>query len=92
MNLPISEHEYMEIARRVMEDETAQPVVIRYTDMRMLVSGLQLCTRHPALHAPLKERLTQIARQFQEAITLMHPEAGPLIEMGWNSDYDQEST
>lgn len=76
------------ITGRVMSDETPLLVEIRITDAWMLVSALQLCTRHPGLSKPMRKHITHVAMQFRDAIVERHPDAEIVLEMGWDSDYD----
>jgi hypothetical protein len=81
--------DFKKVALAAMTDETALPVHITISDAWMLVSALQLSVRHPGLHQPLKDRLTEIARQFQASIAELHPEANQALEMGWSEEYDE---
>lgn len=85
----IDERKFMEITARVMSDKTPLPVVISIMQSWLLVSGLQLATRHPSLSPYMKDHLTEIARQFQDAIVAVHPEAKEPLEMGWNAENDR---
>ncbi len=73
----------------VMTDQT--PLTIHITIMQawILISAVQLTCRHPNLGQPLKDALEHAARQFQAAITEVHPEAAELLEKGWHAEYDR---
>lgn len=83
--------QYMRIARRVMRDETPLNLTITISNAWILVSALQLATRHPVMGQPLRQHLEHIARQLQAAIVERHPEAEALLEMGWQPEHDQPS-
>jgi len=87
----MNEQEYLEISAPIMRDKRPLSVNIQIRDAWILVGGLQLATRHPELTEPMKSMLGVIARHFQGAITRLYPEAQPLLEMGWDSEYDVES-
>ncbi len=84
----MDEEKYVEILKEVMSDDSPLTVKMDIMQAWMLVSGLQLLTRHPEVNQQLKDMWTHTARQFQEAILEQHPEAEELIEMGWNTDFD----
>jgi hypothetical protein len=84
----MDERQFMKVAAEAMSDETILPVNISIMQAWMLVSGLQLATRHPGIGAPLREHLVGIARQFQEAIEQQHPGAHEALEMGWKQQFD----
>lgn len=87
----MNEQQFLQTTAKVMTDKTPLSLTIRIQDAWLLVSGLQLATRHPGVTDQMKELLEAIARQFQGAIVQAHPEAHPLLEMGWDSTYDMES-
>lgn len=80
--------EFRGAAIPAMTDETILPVNITISDAWMIVSALQLTVRHPDLHEPLRNRLTDIAHQFQSKIAELHPEADEALNMGWSEEYD----
>ena len=82
------EEKFLEITKKVMSDDTPLPVMIDIMQAWLLVSGLQLLIKHPDVSQQMKDVWEHTARQFQEAIVELHPEAKELIEMGWNTDYD----
>lgn len=84
-----TEPQFIGIAKKVMEDETILPVTIHIKDAWILVSGIQLATRHPGLHGPTRRWLIDIGEQFQAAIIALHPEAEDLLEMGWDQTKDR---
>lgn len=85
----MDEQQFMEITSRVMSDQTRLPVSISIMQAWLLVSGLQLATRHPGISSYMRDELTRMARQFQGAIEVIHPEAHEPLEMGWNPELDQ---
>lgn len=78
----------IEIVRECMTDERPLDVKITVKDAWLLVSALQLATRHPELSMYMKDALFSTARQFQVAIEAVHGEAHELIEMGWDTRFD----
>lgn len=84
----MDEKKHWEVTERVMLDKTPLTVDIDIQSAWMLVSALQLTTRHPEISDVMKGILTKIARQFQGRIVETHPEAEELLEMGWNEAYD----
>lgn len=88
----ISEQEFMKIATKAMQDETALEVHITIADAWMLISAIQLASRHPHISWMLKKRITQIARQFEKRIVEHHPDTEPLLLMGWDDRYDVDGS
>lgn len=84
----MDEQKYIEITKKVMSDKSPLMVDIDIMSAWLLVSGLQLTVKHPALSEHMKKALTGLAHQFQARIIEVHPEAEELIEMGWNEAYD----
>lgn len=78
----LDEQQFIEITSRIMSDETRLPVSISIMQAWLLVSALQLATRHPGISPYLRDALTDIARQFQGAIVAIYPEAQEPLEMG----------
>lgn len=85
----MNEKEFMKVAGPAMSDETLLPVTIPIKEAWLLVSGLQLAARHPRISLPMRRTLIAIARQFQQAIEEIHPEAHEALEMGWNTKHDR---
>jgi len=86
--MPISEDEYMKITGQVMRDKSPLTVSLSIMEAWVLVSNLQLAHRHPGTSDAMKEYVQTIAKRFEAAIVEIHPEAEPLIEMGWNPQFD----
>lgn len=82
------EDAFMAVALPVMQDMTPINVEIRIVDAWTLVSALQLATRHPDLDLYMREAIERGGRQFQDAIADRHPDAGPVLEMGWHTAFD----
>ena len=82
------EKKFMDIGRKVMEDDTEIEVVIDVPQAWILVNGLQLLCRHPGVSQAIKDMWTHTGRELQEAIVTLHPEAEEMIEMGWNTKFD----
>jgi hypothetical protein len=88
MGLPINEDDFKEITGRVMRDESPLSVTLSIMEAWILVSNLQLANRHPGISDAMKGYVKKIAKRLEAAIVEKHPEAEPLIEMGWNSQFD----
>lgn len=84
----MNDEQAMEIVRECMTDERPLTVNITIKDAWLLVSAIQLATRHPELSVYTKDSLFSTARQFQTAIENVHWEAHELMEMGWDTQYD----
>lgn len=84
----MDESKFKAIAAGVMSNEAPLAVSISIKEAWLLISGLQLITRHPEISKPLKAQLEHIARQFQAAITETHPEVAALIEMDRHVEHD----
>ncbi len=80
-------HEEDEIVE-TMGDERELIVEITIKDAWLLISALQLATRHPELSTAMKDNLFSTARQFQTVIESIHPGAHELLDMGWNTKFD----
>lgn len=84
----MNDEQAMEIVRECMTDERPLVVNITIKDAWLLVSAIQLATRHPELSVYMKDSLFSTARQFQTAIEAVHAEAHELMEMGWDTQFD----
>lgn len=80
---------YEDKVAEIMKDTTPLPVVIDIQQAWLLIAGLQLAYKHPGIGQALANHLEHVGRQFQQAIVEVRPDADELIEMGWNSEYDQ---
>lgn len=83
-----SEELYIETSKAALSDETPLALTIEIREAWLLVSGLQLATRHLGMSDSMRGALTAIARQFQTAIVQAHPETEMLLEMGWDLNHD----
>lgn len=84
----MNEQQFVQLAAQVLSDDRTLPVEIRIKEAWLLVSGLQLATRHPDISTHMRQALIDIARQFQSAIAEVHPEAQQALEMGWDQTKD----
>jgi hypothetical protein len=84
----MGEQTAIEVITQVMSDETLLQLEINIRGAWLILSALQLATRHPELHEPLINGLRKIGAGFADAICERHPEAAELIEMSWRSEYD----
>ncbi len=85
---PIDEQEYMAIVTRVMQDKSRLDIQINIREIWLLISGLQLVTRHPGISEYMKDAITHIAMEFQVVVENKYPETHELLEMGWNTGFD----
>lgn len=85
----VSDREFIEIGSRVMADMTRLEVNIDIRSAWLLVSLLQLASRHPGISQDMDRFARQIAMQFQNSVTERHPEAAPLFQLGWNKQLDR---
>jgi hypothetical protein len=60
-------------------------------DAWIVMMGLQNTVSHPGLSGPLRERMTAVGRQIQEAVADT-PELYALAEAGWNRAFDVDSS
>lgn len=85
----MDEQTALKITENAMRDETLLSVQLKIKEAWVLVSALQLCTRHSSLmNSPLNRVITHIAMQFQDAIVEHHPDTEIVLEMGWDPEYD----
>lgn len=75
----------------LMADESPLTITMRISDAWMIVSAIQLTMRHTEVDDDLRGRLTALARKYQAALATVHPAAGELLEMGWDTKYDVEA-
>lgn len=85
----MNEETFYDVARRVLSDRRPLDCQIDVADAWTLVSALQLATRHPGISGEMRDAIEYVARQFQNAIVDEHPDAGPVLEMGWNPALDR---
>ena len=86
--MSMSEQQYLAVVGKIMQDETPIMPIIKIKEAWLLISGLQLATRHPGISPMMKRALEHIARQFQAQIVEDYPEAAVLLEMGWDEAND----
>jgi hypothetical protein len=88
MTLPMSQDEMLEVVKKLAEDK--EPVTVKFSmfDLFMLIAQLQLITRHPELSEHQLKFAKHMGKQFQKAITGLHPEAEAVINTGWDSQFD----
>lgn len=87
---PLTEQEALALATAAMSDTQLLTVQIPIMEAWTLVAALQMTTRHPGIGEALRQRIEKIARQFQGAITNVHPEVAEVLEAGWNPAQDVE--
>lgn len=84
----MDEQQAMAIVANVMSDQRPLQVTIDIKAAWLLISGLQLVTRHSGIGEQLRQELTHIALQFQDRIIDEYPEAAPLLQAGWDPAQD----
>ena len=84
----MGEQEFSQQALPILSDKTPINVQLTVALQWMLVSGIQTAVRHPEMDAYTLQALRSTARQFQGNIVQRHPDAGAILEMGWNPNYD----
>lgn len=84
----INDEQARQIATACMSDEKPLTVEITIKDAWLLLSGIQLATRHPELSVYMKDALFESGLKFQSAVEAVHPEAHEFIEMGWDKSLD----
>jgi hypothetical protein len=90
--MTMDEQTAMQLVAAAMSNDTTLQINIQIKEAWMIVSAMQLASRHPDLSTNMKTAFEHIARQYQAAITAVHPEVHEVLEMGWNPDYDVESS
>jgi hypothetical protein len=63
----MNEERFLEVAAQVMSDNTPLPLTISIKEAWLLVSVLQLGTRHPNISRAQRSMFEVLARQFQAA-------------------------
>ncbi len=84
----MNDDQAMQIVSDCLSDTTPLTVNITIADAWMLLSGIQLATRHPELSVYSKDRLFEAGLKFQAQVEAVHPEAHEFIEMGWDKRFD----
>jgi hypothetical protein len=92
MQLPMSQEAMMEVIKKLAEDKEPVSISFGMFDLFMLIAQLQLVARHPELSKHQLDFANKMGKQFQKAITSLHPEADEVIEMGWNTRFDVDKT
>lgn len=83
------EARFMKVTREVMTDEALLQVNISIKEAWLLTSALQLATRHPGVKGKMKKSIVDIAKQFEQAIIDLHPEAAEPLALGWDPNRDR---
>jgi len=85
----LSDKEFAAIVGKVMSDPTPLAVDIDMQSAWLLVSFLQLASRHPHMTQEMQRRAIKLGQHFAWAIVSAHPEAETAIQMGWNRSNDR---
>ncbi len=83
-----SQTAFVKRAVPIMGDTTDLPVTLQINQTWLVIISIQAATRHPDLPASTNTELTAMAKNLQSAIVQTHPEAMPLLELGWDEKYD----
>ncbi len=81
----MNSEEFMRVVSIAMSDQTVLPVHLTFADAWILVSALQLATRHPDIHEPLRDRLTDIAKTFIQRQPSFSIWGGTRPTMAWRT-------
>jgi hypothetical protein len=84
----MNEQEFLKQTARIMSDMTPVRANMSIQQTWILISAIQLASRHPGLNRSMKRVLTEIIQEHQKAILALHPEAEELLNMGWNPETD----
>lgn len=87
----MNEARYLAVTGQVMSDNTELMPIIHIKEAWLLISGLQLASRHPQVSGLMKQQWRDIADQFAEEIIRLHPEAETVIDIGWDETHDVEA-
>lgn len=77
-----------ELVMPVLGDHRIVEVNLSVRDCYLMVSWLQLVTRHPGISAVMKEICEGVARDFQKQVSDIHPGVNEVLEMGWDWNND----
>lgn len=72
----------------VLTDKQPLQVNIRIQEAWLIVSAIQLASRHPGIGEAQRGALIDIAEQIAAPIIERHPDAASVIEMGWDPTHD----
>lgn len=84
----MEEEQFQEIAGRVMQDRSLVTININVMELWLVVSNLQLASRHPGISQVMKDHIRHIGDQMINAICVFHPDAREPLDMGWDTQYD----
>lgn len=84
----ISEERFLEVTAQVMTDTLPLQLNLQIKDAWLVTSALQAITRHPMISDQQRAMFRELAQTYEAAIVLRHPEAKPLVEMGWDERFD----
>lgn len=85
----MDEKQFMEIGTKLAVDPTTIELQMDMLNGWVLVSALQLATRHPEMSGVMKQMLTKLGRGIQGRIAEKYPDAGKLLEKGWHKQFDK---
>lgn len=80
---------YMAAVGRLDKHEPLQ-LELKPSTVLLLVAQLQLALRHPQNTGPSAVRMRELAHWLEEQIERLEPDLQPILELGWDPDYDQE--
>lgn len=80
----------LEIIERVMTDTERVEFGISTMDVYLLISYLQVAYRMPGMSKVLRGHIRHIAGQIVQPVSARYPAAIPIIEKGWDPQFDRE--
>lgn len=84
----IDEERFLEITAKALSDTLPLEMNLTIKDAWLVMSTLQLATRHPDVSAMQRAMFRELAKVYEAALVMRHPEAKPLIDMGWDERFD----
>lgn len=86
----MDDREALDIIEKVMTDHDRVSFGLTTMDVYLLISYLQLAYRHPSISKVLRGHMRHITGEIMQAITPKYPDAIPIIEKGWDAQFDRE--
>ncbi|GEM_PF-2522008 len=86
-----SEEQFLEEAKKIMQDDAPMPMVSTVRDLWLVISGVQVACRHPQMSSYVLNNLQRITQEWIDSIAEHHPDAKELMEMGWQTEHDVDS-
>lgn len=87
----MGEQDDLKLLAGLFEDKTVVPCNFDLASLWLLASACQLTCTHPGISSDLRARYRKMAKEFQTALALFHPETDHLFEAGWYRSRDVQS-